>query len=127
MDWIKYFEREAVAAYKTKEIYQQLKNVEQLKSILEINSLYNGVTSFQTKFKKTKSDFTALSIATPSDCDYIEIALIGKGGLVFHPEFGYEDIRRFESVDEIINEIIRLDTNPIMMTMDQGQDITIQS
>ncbi len=42
------------------------------------------------------------------DSDTIEIALVGDVGLVCSDKLGYDDVRRFYSVDQIVEEILRL-------------------
>ncbi len=69
-------------------------------------------TAFQVSFDGTKR---GLSIAAPSDmirsgCGYVETALIDTttDELMYDGDLGYSDVRRFDSVDELYDELIRL-------------------
>lgn len=64
--------------------------------------------SFRVEFPEN-SKISGASVAFPPDCKALEIALLGPDKkLVYIDDVGYSDVKRFSSVEDVAQELIRL-------------------
>jgi hypothetical protein len=114
MDLIKIIEK---CAIETVKIYVQLSN--NLPENLTLEPMRGGNYCFRISgFNKTNNDFDMVSVSYPPDAmgnrgapydgpnpETIETALFKDGKLVYISSLGYEDIKRFRTFEELLEEI----------------------
>lgn len=97
-------------------LYDELKSDPRLNSIV-VFAHHNGDHCFQVNFIKPYKDVYGISISYPMDLcrnttgypETIETALIdATGELCYMDELGYDDVCRFDSANDVVNEILRL-------------------
>lgn len=97
-------------------LYDELKSNTRLNSIV-VFTHHNGTHCFQVKFIKPYKNVYGISISYPMDLyentsgypETIETALVdANGNLCYVDELGYDDICRFDSANDVVNEILRL-------------------
>jgi len=77
-------------------------------SSVKIETLHYNNTSFRIHLDPTNRFRVFLSIAHPFDVEddvYCETALFIENELVFKDFLGYEDVKRFDSLEELLEEI----------------------
>lgn len=102
-------------------VYNALQGRAELKGIVEFaKGRIGGIRATFTPSlvatgKDGRAEIHQLSIVYPSDinrdgrCRVLETALVGEGGnLMYMRELGYSDVCRFDTVDEVVQEILRL-------------------
>lgn len=104
-------------------LYNELKSNSRLSSIVFFDKHVVGAGNFYVMFNKPVGEFGkihGISICYPSDIyqnrgitpSIIESMLIDSNhNLCSDSDLGYDDVCRFNSPDEIINEIIRIASN----------------
>jgi hypothetical protein len=110
--------RDKENAIKAKALCEALKKDERLTDILSIDDLPDNTWNFHVKFKKS-GGVNVLSIAVPQNVHnthYFETALLNddKSDIIYNADYGYSDVRKFDTTEEIIEELIRPNTNPIL-------------
>lgn len=99
-----------------RELYTYLMDMVNSKKIKE-NSLtvsqhVNGACSFRVYFNNasTNSQYDGISLAKPIDMcwDGYETALLSQDNLTYVNDVGYDDVCRFETKQEVVDEVLRL-------------------
>jgi len=73
---------------------------------VNLPSAHSGHICFQVSFSGTNY---GLSISCPLDSDcFVETALLRSRRIIYDEDKGYEDIRRFDNISELIEEVNRV-------------------
>lgn len=100
----------------SKTLHDQLKNDNRLDSVIVFKP-HEGSFCFRVKFLNPIGEVHGISISYPMDVNknkveppkIIETALIDEEeDICYNDDLGYDDVRRFDSVNNIVEEILRI-------------------
>lgn len=102
----------------SKELYNNLINEPRLKSIVSFGT-YNDSHCFQIRFKNHIGNIHGLSISYPPDINIrfgrnervIETITIDEYGELYYDEYGECDLRRYNSIEDLIKQILKIALN----------------